>query len=124
MEDMATGEIRLSILWEWLHKGGRFGEDDEQTGVEAGDPLNVRLFEQLLTEEYEKLLAASDRNVHGDSKTTTLPIVREIVKAYVSSKRKLPWYIDLLNANLDNHDLAVAKQRIRRATGTSRTSSE
>ena len=20
MEDMATGEIRLSILWEWLHK--------------------------------------------------------------------------------------------------------
>ena len=21
MEDMATGEIRLSILWEWLHKG-------------------------------------------------------------------------------------------------------
>ena len=22
MEDMATGEIRLSILWEWVHKGG------------------------------------------------------------------------------------------------------
>ena len=21
MEDMATGEIRLSILWEWIHKG-------------------------------------------------------------------------------------------------------
>ena len=20
MEDMATGEIRLSILWEWIHK--------------------------------------------------------------------------------------------------------
>ena len=23
MEDMATGEIRLSILWEWIHKGAR-----------------------------------------------------------------------------------------------------
>ncbi len=25
---------------------------------------------------------------------------------------KPPWYIDLLNINLNNHDLAVAKQRI------------
>jgi len=25
MEDMATGEIRLSILWEWLHKNDRSG---------------------------------------------------------------------------------------------------
>ena len=24
MEDMATGEIRLSILWEWLHKNAAF----------------------------------------------------------------------------------------------------
>ena len=28
MEDMATGEIRLSILWEWLHKGASLTEDD------------------------------------------------------------------------------------------------
>jgi len=28
MEDMATGEIRLSILWEWLHKGAAFTADD------------------------------------------------------------------------------------------------
>jgi malate synthase len=26
MEDMATGEIRVSILWEWLHKGAPFTE--------------------------------------------------------------------------------------------------
>ena len=26
---------------------------------------------------------------------------------------KLPWYIDLLNANIDNHDLAEARRRIR-----------
>ena len=26
---------------------------------------------------------------------------------------KLPWYIDLLNINLENHDLPEAKRRIR-----------
>ena len=26
---------------------------------------------------------------------------------------KLPWYIDLLNITLDNHDLAEAKRRIK-----------
>ena len=28
MEDMATGEIRLSILWEWIHKGATLTADD------------------------------------------------------------------------------------------------
>src|ERR1700684_3989820 len=28
MEDAATGEIRLSVLWEWLHKSGCFTADD------------------------------------------------------------------------------------------------
>jgi len=37
MEDMATGEIRLSILWEWLHKKAKLTEDDPETGVTAGD---------------------------------------------------------------------------------------
>jgi malate synthase len=114
MEDMATGEIRLSILWEWLHKGGTFSEGDGQTGAKPGDALTVDLFERLLAEEYEKLQAASDRNVHDDSKTTTLPITREIVETYVREDVKLPWYIDLLNINLDNHDLDEGKRRIRR----------
>lgn len=112
MEDMATGEIRLSILWEWLHKRGRFTEDDPATGVQAGDAFTAGLFERLLDEEYDKLLAARDRDVHDDSKTTTLPIARAIVKAYVASETKAPWYIDLLNLNLDEYDLAVARQRI------------
>ena len=43
-----------------------------------------------------------------------MPIAREIVKAYVSAAFKAPWYIDLLNANLDNHDLTEARQRIGR----------
>jgi malate synthase len=114
MEDMATGEIRLSILWEWLHKHARFTADE--AGVKAGEQLTRELFLTLLAEEYEKLRAASDRDVYDVSKTTTLPIAREIVEAYVTSDIKLPWYIDLLNINLDNHDLAEARRRIRLLT--------
>ena len=76
------------------------------TGVRAGDHFTPDLFARLLDEEYAKLLAASDRDVHDDSKATTLPIAREIVEAYVLEPVKAPWYIDLLNLNLDNHDLA------------------
>ena len=113
MEDMATGEIRVSILWEWLHKGAQLNEDDPETGAKAGDTFDAALFARLLDEEYEKLLAARDRDVHDDSKTTTLPIAREIVATYVTNRVKLPWYIDLLNLNLNNHDLANARSRIR-----------
>ena len=41
MEDMATGEIRLSILWEWLHKGARMTAADEASGVKAGDAVHA-----------------------------------------------------------------------------------
>ncbi len=112
MEDMATGEIRLSILWEWLHKGASLTEDDPETGVQAGDTFTADLFGRLLGEEYKKLRGASDRNVHDDSKDTTLPIAREIVDRYVTDSLKTPWYVDLLNINLDNHELETAKQRI------------
>ena len=37
---------------------------------------------------------------------------REIVRTYVTAAVKAPWYIDLLNINLDNHDLAKARRRI------------
>jgi len=113
MEDMATGEIRLSILWEWLHKNASFTADDEQVGVKAGDRLSPQLSQRLLAEEYEKLLRAGNRDVHDNSKNTTLPIAREIAQTYVSSDLKLPWYIDLLNINLENLDLTEAKRRIR-----------
>ena len=115
MEDMATGEIRLSILWEWLHKQAAFTADDE-SGVTAGDKLTPELFARLLAEEYEKLLSASNRDVHEVSKKTTLPIAREIVETYVTREGKLPWYIDLLNVNLNNVDLTEAKRRIRLLT--------
>jgi len=111
MEDMATGEIRLSILWEWLHKQATLTEDGE--GVHAGEMFSSELCARLLDEEYAKLLKAANRDVHEVSKTTTLPIAREIVGTYVMGHAKLPWYIDLLNINLENHDLSEAKRRIR-----------
>jgi malate synthase len=113
MEDMATGEIRLSILWEWLHKNAKLTADDPQVGVKAGDPFTVELFKRLMVEEYDKLLKAGNRDVHDSSKNTTLPIAREICETYVMDSVKLPWYVDLLNINLDNHDLTEAKRRIK-----------
>jgi malate synthase len=112
MEDMATGEIRLSILWEWLHKGAPFTEDDAATGVRRGDAFGGELLSRLLEEEHQKLLLARDKDVHDDSKQTTLPIAREIVRSYVTNDIKLPWYIDLLDINLGNHDRPEALRRI------------
>jgi malate synthase len=112
MEDMATGEIRLSILWEWVHKGAILTEDDVQTGTKAGDTFSIELFDKLLGEEYEKLLKANNKDVFDSSKTTTLPISKEIAMAYIHSEEKFPWFIDLLNINLNNLDLEIAKQRI------------
>jgi malate synthase len=114
MEDMATGEIRLSILWEWLHKGAALTEGDAETDAKAGDAFSKPLLERLLEEEYAKLRRAGDRDVHDDSKGTTLPIARAIVEAYVTDPVKPPWVVDLLNMNLDNHDLKTAQGRIAR----------
>jgi len=113
MEDMATGEIRLSILWEWLHKGARLTAADPETGVKEGDTFSRALCDRLLAEEYDKLLKAGNRDVHENSKTTTLPIAREIVATYLQDDIKLPWYVDLLNITLGNHDLDEAKRRIK-----------
>ncbi len=129
MEDMATGEIRLSILWEWLHKSARLTDedagsgvcaDDAETGVKSGALFDRALFDRLLGEEMAKLERAADRDVHDDSKTTTLPIARAIAETYVLSDVKPPWYIDLLNVNLGVADLETARDRIARLIGAFR----
>jgi malate synthase len=114
MEDMATGEIRLSILWEWLHKGATLTDPQ-------GERFTPELCARLLEEEYHKLLQASDRDVHDNSKRTTLPIAREIVASYLADPEKLPWYIDLLNLTLGTQDLEAAKHRIRTLIETFRS---
>jgi malate synthase len=111
MEDMATGEIRLSILWEWLHKTGRFTDADAETGVQKGDALTEELFARLLAEEFEKLQKARNVDVHDNSKKTTLPVARIVVDAYVRTPKKAPWMVDLLNINLSVENEQAAKQR-------------
>ncbi len=106
MEDMATGEIRLSILWEWVHKGATLDEV----------PFTLERCRQLIAEEYDKLQRAGNRDVHDDSKQTTLPIAREIVETYVSQSGKFPWYVDLLNINIGIQDIAEARARMARFT--------
>jgi len=112
MEDMATGEIRMSILWEWIHKKAQLNEDDPETGLKSGDTFSAEIFHRLLNEEYDKLLKAKDKDVHEKSKKTTLPIIREVVDKYIMAKTKIPWYIDLLNINLNNQNFESAKKRI------------
>ena len=114
MEDMATGEIRLSILWEWVHKGATLTAADAPRRRAEGDPFTRELCRRLIAEEYDKLQRAGNRDVHDDSKTTTLPIAREIVETYVAQPVKLPWYVDLLNINLGVQDLETARARIAR----------
>ncbi len=117
MEDMATGEIRLSILWEWLHKAAPFTEGDAATGVAKGDSFTPQLFARLLDEEYAKLLAAGNRDVHDDSKTTTLPIAREIVRTYVSEPRSSrPGTSICSTSTSNNHDLVHGAAADRRST--------
>jgi malate synthase len=112
MEDMATGEIRLSIFWEWLHKGARLTDADEPTGSRSGDLISRELFDRVVEEEYAKLVHASSKDVHDESKTTTLPIAREIVMTYVLEAAKAPWYVDLLNLSLTTERIEEARRRL------------
>ena len=113
MEDMATGEIRLSILWEWLHKNASLTAPDEETGASEGDPFGEVMFSRLLAEEFAKLQQARNVDVHDDSKITTLPVSRAIVDDYVRYSRKAPWMVDLLNVNLTVEQEETARQRTR-----------
>lgn len=114
MEDMATGEIRLSVLWEWIHKGASLTENDTALNLKKGDIFSMQIFDKILEEEYQKIANAENKDVHNDSKTTTLPIAKEIAVRYIKSTLKAPWYIDLLNINLNINELEVAKNRIDR----------
>ena len=80
--------------------------------AKAGDRFTRRSLPGCLTKNMRSSCTAGNRDVHDDSKTTTLPIAREIVETYVTNRIKLPWYIDLLNLQLDNYHLDAARSRI------------
>ena len=112
MEDMATGEIRLSILWEWLHKGARSPTDDAATGVKAGDVFTRRAASRGCSPRSTRKLQ------HGRATATCTTTRRRrrcrsrarSSRRYVRDDVKLPWYIDLLNITLGNHDLATRRR--------------
>ena len=113
MEDMATGEIRLSILWEWLHKTAKLTADDPEIGCKEGDPFRPELFARLVEEEYAELRAAGDTDVHNDSKDTTLPVAKVGADDYVRFGKKAPWMVDLLNINLTVESEGTAQERVK-----------
>ena len=88
MEDMATGEIRLSILWEWLHKGAALTEDDADRR-EGRRPLHRRAVRAAARRGIREAAAApAIATCTTTSKNTTLPIAREIVETYVTERRQ------------------------------------
>lgn len=76
------------------------------------------LHARIVEEEHAKLLRDSNLDVHEDSKLTTLPVSRAILAAYVNSDVKPPWAIDLWSLNFLDHDIDVARARIRRYLST------
>ena len=59
MEDMATGEIRLSILWEWLHKCATSRRPIDRSA--SGGTAHARAVPASPREEYEKLAGRQSR---------------------------------------------------------------
>jgi malate synthase len=111
MEDLATAEIRMSVLWEWVHKRAEITETDEALALAAGDRFDEELFDRILREESAKIETLLDSRRHGSDRSP-LPVAREVVQKYVAADVKIPWFVDLLNLNLENHDVKKARRRI------------
>ncbi len=85
MEDMATGEIRLSILWEWLHKDAPFTADDDADRRQGRRSLHAGAVRAAARRGVrEAAHAPATATCTTTSKNTTLPIAREIVETYVA----------------------------------------
>ena len=102
MEDMATGEIRLSILWEWLHKGGdahggrpgRRRQGGRRVHRGAVPPAAGRGVRQAAGGGQPR----RPRQLEDDDAADRAGDRRHLR----DGAAKLPWYIDLLNINLNN----------------------
>ena len=91
-------------------QGRALTADDEATGAKAGDRFTPSSSTRLLDEEYDKLLArGQSRRARRLEDTPRCPSRARSSRPTSPTPLKLPWYIDLLNINLDNHDLAEAR---------------
>ena len=82
MEDMATGEIRLSILWEWLHKGATLTETIPRRASLRAIVFTGSLFASASRRGVREAPAARATAMFTTTRrSTTLPIAREIVES-------------------------------------------
>ena len=93
MEDMATGEIRLSILWEWLHKTRALTEDDRGDRREGGRPVHAAdLFcRACCARNTTSCRAPATATCTTTRRRRRCPSRGEIADVYVLGARKLPW---------------------------------
>ena len=114
MEDMATGEIRLSILWEWLHKQRAPSPRTTRQRRESRRSLHAGAVRQAARRGIRQAPRRGQprraRRLEDDHAADRARDRRDLRDA----RAKLPWYIDLLNINLNNTDLAEARRRIGR----------
>lgn len=85
---------------------------DSSVGVKAGDPLTPELLQTIIDEEFAKLVAAPDRIVFDDSKTTTLAIGKIAMEKFALSDVDIPWSVYLEIITLGVTDPAVAEKLI------------
>ena len=82
MEDVATGEIRMSSSGSGCTRRRPSPRPMPPRAVRAGDRLHARALRAPARRGVRQApQAAKNRDVHDDSKDTTLPIAREIVRA-------------------------------------------
>ena len=98
MEDMATGEIRLSILWEWLHKNAAFTEADDAGRREGRRSVHARALHAAARGGVRQAPARRQprrsRQLEEDDAADRAGDRRDL---RARTTIKLPWYIDLLN---------------------------
>lgn len=78
MEDMATGEIRLSILWEWLHKKAELTADRNQQYLRSQMSEEKRKTAHEV--DYRPFIIADADTGHGGD-----PHVRNLVRRFVEA---------------------------------------
>ena len=71
MEDAATGEIRLSILWEWLHKDATLTEAGSVNRCEGGRSVYARALSSAFSPRSTKSCAR-----RAIATSTTIPRTR------------------------------------------------
>ena len=119
MEDAATGEIRLSILWEWVHKGATTHRGRRRNGSQGGrylfrgdvSTLARRRIRQITPGQVPRMYMRFRRQPR-------CRLLERSSRPTCSTRRRCRGTSTCLNINLNNHDLQTAQERIRNYMNT------